>query len=197
VTKNEICLKFGFTALAILLLLSFFIIGCGGYRKFTVRSGVGGCSFEYPSSYARPSIDRFDDSTSVFASTYSREKDPPPDAFIAVTLMKKSDSFPDYRALLEYELSIAQVGQASEFKLVNRSPIAVAGVQGEQIVYHYVRFQSTDLFTVSKRIPAIRHSAYFEKDSRLWDITVDSRADIAVQAIADFEHIMNSFKFLD
>ena len=190
------------TSLVLILLVIILMVflsdttGCCGYRKFTLRNAPTKCSFEYPSSFTRPSVNRDNYSTSITAER--PVKKPPRNAF-HVTVRKIDDYLPDSRTLLEYDLLSAGKNQnIGEFELKDRSSTTVDGVPGEQIAFvNHFSSEYPDVMGKYKRIPILSYKAYFEKNGFLWDIAVVSDPILATQTKADFEHILQSFKFLD
>ncbi len=66
------------------------------------------------------------------------------------------------------------------------SSIIVAGLTGDQVVYHDPR---------QPNAPEVRE-VFFDYDGRIWDLYIYSEAALAEQARLDFEHIIQTFKIL-
>jgi hypothetical protein len=194
--KKEITLKAGLITLSILVILSF-NMGCSGFRGYTFHNQFADCSFEYPSSYNLPSTDDSSED-SIYAFSSLKQSHAPNDAYFIIDISEVSDSFPNTSVLLDFDLNIAQQGQSyNKFYLLERTPITVAGAQGEQAVYSYLRISDTYHTGEIEYIPAISYRAYFEKNGNLLEIIVDSIIERAEQSKMDFEHLINTFKFLD
>jgi hypothetical protein len=191
--------RFGLTVLIFITLLFIPLSGCGDYKKFVLRDGLAGCSFEYSSRYASPTTERLDNLTSVFGSTRRKVSEWPIKSSFGVRVSIRSDFFTDYRALLEYNLQPSRKGtKEDEFNIVSRSPVVIDGAVGEQVIYNYINYlYTTSHFSPSGQESRTAFEAYIENGEFLWEISVNAQTTLKDQAKADYEHILTSFKFLD
>ena len=203
--KKGFYLKIGLPMLTIIVSLLIVTISCSGYRKFTFSNAFEDCFFEYPSSYHVISIDRAKDGStiaSVFFALWQTKT--PQDIHIYITVRKTSNVFANYLELLEYSIGIAQRGQSNdEFNIVERTPLIIDGISGEKIIYYHA-IHNPDTYgitngeiTIIEPYPAIEYEAYFEKDRFLWTVKIHSVLDKSEQAKADFQHILQYFRFLN
>lgn len=185
--------------LLILISSSVIMINCScndktGYKEFTVSEGLAPFSFEYPAFYLKPRIDRSLEphSTEVKTSGVIQPRVNGVEALF-ITIFQVSDTYPNALAMLDYDLSCAEEHQ--DFQLLEHSPITVAGIQGERIIYSYSIYPSpadfeTETWTACK--------AYFDSEGLIWRVVIlaDEYA-AAERARDDFEHILETFQILD
>jgi len=191
--------KFIFLVLIFIMLFFIPISGCGDYKIFVLHDGLAGCSFEYSSRYFFPIVSRYDEFTSVFGSTRRNESDWPIKSSFGVDVMRRSNYFTDYRALLEDRLKFSQGGlKEDEFNIISRSPVVIDGAGGEQVIYNYVNYlYTTSHFSPSGQESRTAFEAYFENGEFLWEISVNAQTVYKDQARADFERLIQSFRFLN
>lgn len=77
-------------------------------------------------------------------------------------------------------------GLGAPSQVYERSSLVVAGITGEQVIYHDARMPNT---------PEARE-VFFDYDGRVWNICICSTDGFAEQARLDFEHIIQTFKIL-
>ncbi|OGO22446.1 MAG: hypothetical protein A2144_04355 [Chloroflexi bacterium RBG_16_50_9] len=203
--REEISIKVILVVLLLVLFSSLILIGCGNYKIFMFDNNIANCEFEYPASYVVGDIIRGDFSTIAFALfTYKQVESSTnwSTAYISISGRQKDVSFPDYHALLEYNLKNAQQQYSIYgFNLVERSPLSIENVLGEKIIYNYINPWDSEIIEdeIVKMGPisGIAYEAYFENDGFLWTILFHATAQISAQAKADFEHILQTFKFLN
>jgi len=175
------------------------MMGCNstdttGFSKFTVTEGLSHFSFEYPAFYRTPYVDRALEPNSTEVKTGGVIQ---PGVrgieSLHIEIFQVSDSFPDAKAMLDSSLSRSEEHQ--DFELLERSPITIDGVEGEQIVYSYYGFHAT---MESEAETGTAYKAYFDCKGLIWRIVmlVDEYAQ-AERAEADFDHVIETFRFLD
>ncbi len=195
--KIEVYRRIGVPLLLVMLLLASAASGCSSYSKYTLRNGAVKFSLEYPPSYLTPReyIDQSENPVGLGFDLRHSEEDPMRDAYIWVGVITPGEIFPDYRTSMEFDLRMDLSDQLAG--LVERSPITVDSARGEQVVYPYTWLRVIEGSTELNKTAAITYAAYFEHNGFLWGIGVKSTAGRADEAKADFEHIVQSFRFLD
>jgi hypothetical protein len=76
-------------------------------------------------------------------------------------------------------------------------PITIDAANGERVIYEYERGYATNTAEDLQFIPSIKYMAVVENNEFLWEIELFGIIDRSGQAQADFEHIVNTFKFID
>lgn len=182
----------------VIVALSCVLIVCGEYRRFVLRDELAQCSFEYPSSYSwATTYNSNNESVSISSGLFSGGKDNTEvDSSIHFHILKKNNSFPDYKTLLEFTLDDLKRG-SGEFKLLERSEFTIAGIQGEKICYNYSRIREERKTKKQYLVPSIAYGGYFENNGILWEIIVDAIMEKSKFAEAAFDHIVSSFEFID
>jgi hypothetical protein len=196
---KRICLKLYIFSLAIFIIS--LMMGCTGYKSFTFNNSIKNCLFEYSVLYNITNVNRAESFSiaSVFLLLFSSiSKKSGEDTFIQISITRTSASFPDYEALLEDHLKNEQQGlNMSEFKLDKRSQVTVDGIQGEQIVYSYVRKPDPLSIKKSESHSAIAFAVYFEKNGIIYRIIGDTLVERSAKTRNDFDHIVQTFKILN
>jgi hypothetical protein len=72
--------------------------------------------------------------------------------------------------------------------------MTIDGAKGERIAYYYLRDSIPEK---SESILAVSYRVYFENKGFFWLIDVDAISEKTEQVKADFEHITQTFRFLD
>lgn len=75
------------------------------------------------------------------------------------------------------------------FKLMERSPVMVSGIEGEMIVYE------TDWSLFGTKLQYVR-MVLFDYDGLIWRITGKAEMELVDQMKADFDHVLETFKIL-
>ncbi len=187
---------------AITILLSLFLIvavilsGCGGnYLKANaVKRGIS-FSFEYPPTYTKLTPDAFEDKGPDFSVSllYSKPGSTESKADIQIYVMPLIPiaSRPDAAAWTEEHIKILEENDAN-FQLFERSTIEVSGIDGYTIVYF-----STILGNYLNSPNLICRDAYIDYREYIWKISVLAVEEADNQAKLDFQHLTESFEFLD
>ena len=185
----------------ILFIIIISLIGCSKYNHFSLTEGIAHFSFEYPSSY-------------YLESTRLEEK---PWDYTRIRLLSKDEEFPlahlaqiivDIENIstrysnideeIEQLISWATSQGYRDFCLLERFDVEIAGVEGKGITYSYSsRLESTGVGFRDVIPPAITRNIYFEYNDKIWYISITASEDYAETAKADFEHIIETFKFIE
>lgn len=82
-----------------------------------------------------------------------------------------------------------------EYQFIERSDIVVSGIQGELFVCSLKGLEAgTDMLFP---FPSIIRKIYLDYDDKIVEISMDCYPEMAEQVEEEFEHIINSFKFLN
>jgi hypothetical protein len=149
-------------------------------------------SFEYPSSYIDPSGTLTNEYPSGGVTEYVSDNDR--------YLIKKIITVSIREASLEYPTSGVLIDHAIEdlemfwgqFELIERSNVRVAGIDGEMVVYSGY-FQNLGYTSNHYQVWEV----YLDYMGQIVIIMLYSTVNMADEAEADFEHLIQTFKFLD
>lgn len=196
--KNRICKVVCFLTLISALLLP---TGCKGsspgeYTKFTRKEGPASFSFEYPSTFSKPTVDTANLNVWIRVSTSGV----PPESergYESIYMdVYFANSAPNSSAKLERDLIGYQ--ELRGFRLLDRKSINVAGSSGELIVFSYNGFATL--------IPVVRpldmsdigtaYFAYFDHGGFIWKVRLIADEDGTKYAKVHFQHILKTFEFL-
>ena len=100
-----------------------------------------------------------------------------------------------YSAADEIESVLEDEAKWANFQLLERSPITVSGVEGELVVYLVDKLMPIPVED-GKNLEYVR-AVYFDYNDLTWEIVAKCNQEIMEQVIADFEHIVETFKILD
>ena len=182
----------------LLLIVGVVLGGCGTrseYIKATaVKRGIG-FSFEYPPSYTKLTPDTFEDiggdnSVSLLYSKPGSTLEKADIQIYVIPLAPIADR-PDAFAWEEEHLKILEQNDAG-FILYEGSAIQVSGLDGYKIVYF-----STILGNYLNSTNLICRDAYIDYKEYIWKISVLAVDGMDDQSEPVFEHLIESFKFLD
>ncbi len=183
--------------ISLLLIVSVILGGCGGTEYFkanAVKRGIS-FSFEYPPSYTKLTPDAFEDTGGDYSISllYTKPGSTQEKADIQIYVIPLSPiaGRPDAVAWTEDHLKILEQNDKN-FKLIKRSPVQIAGIDGEMIVYF-----SSLLGNYLNSSYLICRDAYIDYKEYIWKISVLAIEEMSDQAEPDFEHLIQSFKFLD
>ena len=166
-----------------------------GYVLETLTKRDISFSFEYPVGYEKSDPNPYDtagSSADVVGERYlALYNDTKTSKQINIQLWIPTSDYPSAKARLDYYASnIENVGQNPE--ITERSPLSVAGIDGEKLVYTYLLEDSTDM---PNRINC--WIVAFEGKGQIWFISMGTNMLETDEAQADFEHLINTFKILD
>jgi hypothetical protein len=175
-----------------------------GYTRFTQVEGDVHFSFDYPRSYEETFNDVSSGSATVsFDHSIVEEGRIIEDSYLRVDVYRAGlVDVPDAEAALEATIaSFATDEHYSDFEILDRSPVTIAGVEGEQVIFSYCLFEDipSDSEGPSLKLPAtfIVRCAYFDHDNFIWEIFLQSTEGIAEEDGAHFEHILETFAIPD
>lgn len=186
-----------FILIPLLIIVGFVLNGCSGTEYFKVTAIKRGISFffEYPSTYEKLTPDTFDDvggdhSVSLLyskpGSTQSKA-----DIQIYVIPFAPIAGRADATAWTEEHLKILEENDKL-FKLIERSTIQISGIDAKMTGYF-----STILGNYLNSTNLICRDVYVDYKGYIWKISVLAVEEISDQAKSVFEHLIESFKFLD
>jgi hypothetical protein len=187
------------------IILLFYLLNFwyGGFKNYTFNNNYISCSFEYPVSLSIAHVDKGSDESPVaivyFSPIQLKNQD---DLSIALYILKKDLVYRSYSAYLDRDISSFQNSSfKDELIVINRDNITIDGIAYEKLIYSYFRqnvpIYKNDKLVLPDKIPAISYNAYFENNGFLGKISVDAKIKKSEQAKSDFEHLIDSFKFLD
>ena len=194
------CKIFVFLLVVIIIFTGITASGCNGYRKYTFNNTIANCSFDVPLSFGPLSVDNVSENfVSIFGTSILNKESS--DLYLSADVSLISDSYPDYKTLLEDHLKWAKQGQGEdEFNLIERLPITIAGVQGEKITYYYTIHHEARIIDNEIIIPEptqrIKYEAFFENDGILWHIGVSAIVERTEEAQSTFTRIIDTFELL-
>lgn len=168
----------------------------GPYRMPKVFKGFASFLYQYPASFGPLVRDWSVEplSTSVVATSFDQAGELQGMLYVFVT--RVSSALPGAKAMLGDNLHNYEAFMLHDFELLERSRVAVDGMEGERIVYSYVTLRETKQSDSITRLPKVAYEAYFDSKGLIWQIGLDGRADMAKQNEAHFEHILQTFKIL-
>lgn len=190
-TIRNLCISVILTIL--MLFLGIGLTGCSAYREATVIKNGLRFYFEYPRSYSDRNYslnDKEVDSVDLYRYIPG-SKDLEADKAIQVKIWSADANTPSARAFLDGFLEDITWFNTS-FKLIDRSPIRVSNIDGEMIVF-------SEQAGVNLLITG---------STKCWDVNLDYKGKIctisvwanlnnAEEAKLDFDHLVQSFKFLN
>lgn len=192
--------RLGLFLLVLLILLSsvFIFTGCSGYTRFTLREGDAHFTFEYPKDYD----EKYVSIVSIFTRmTFCRSllEEDWIDSWFRVRVSKVGwwSSYPDAKATLEADI-LWSADTFEDYQILERSPVSVAGVEGEQVISSYTAEHDdphADYFM--KEGLTVNRDIYFDHNGFIWEITMMSIEEMAEADEAVWEHILKTFKILD
>jgi hypothetical protein len=190
----------GKAAVCVVLLFIFsFFPGCTAskYEKVTVSQGSMPFTFEYPKSLKTG--DDFNDWILVhyiYLSSTKHDGDGKEhtEKLLRIAIDDFTSNIPDASASIA---STVRILTASNYPIKNveileRTGMTVAGITGEMIHYNAV-FPATPSY--DNHLMSCRELAFVYKQY-VWKISYDTYAELENEAAAEFDNIVNSFKFI-
>lgn len=179
--------------------------GCSSYKRFTLREGDAHFSFEYPGNYEEVLTHVYSGWAAVSFDHELVEED-----WIIESSYLRVDVYeagrrgnPDAEAALESAITrIATEEYYSDFEILERSSVSIAGVKGEQCTLSYCyreEIPATDDEGPFLKLPALMtvRCVYFDYNGFIWEIWLRSTEGFAEEDKAHFEHIIETFEILD
>lgn len=166
-----------------------------GYILETLSKRDIDLSFEYPVGYEKSDpnpYERTDIEMEVVGERYlALYNETKTSKQINIQLWNPTADYPNAKARLDYyAANIVNTGENPEIS--ERSPLRVAGVDGEKLVFTYTMENAQDM---PSRIYC--WVAAFDSKGQIWFIILATNIEPPDEAQADFEHLVNTFKILD
>jgi hypothetical protein len=176
----------------IIFSMSIAITGCGDYKQVTITKKGIRCSFEYPSSYIDIYYSLNSENDFSFLVRYPPDNQNKGDREITISFFIPNEDYPDAKSFLNEFLENMKSIEGEEFQLIKRSSITVSGIECEIVVhsgnYHFAYLNSAH---------AKCWEIYLDYRGYMWILGLDSNIDITEGAEEEFQHLINSFRFLD
>jgi len=168
------------------------LTGCGEYKTFTLKKGVGYFSFEYPSHFKVEDVEINDDyhytDVTILGPWLEKEKG---NSLIGVFVMEPDEYNPNAKTVLEGSLRLAS--ELPDFELLDRYPVTVAGIQGEQYIFFCLLYPES-LYTYEvEPAPTIFKRVFFDYGGFIWKITFRSNTSTAETDQVYFDHLLETF----
>lgn len=194
------------------------IAGCNssnnGYESITIENYQCSYSLEYPSSYENEYREVFESITPFSYLTLSgpvtlqeAEVFNPDTGEIQTVLGKRGTSSiiirvsnskiyfgESYSAADRIEALLEGQASWANFKLLNRLPLTVSGVQGEMVEYLVDRLMPIPVED-GKNLDYVC-AVYFDYYGLLWEIRAECIQEMKAQILVDFHYIIQSFKII-
>ncbi len=175
------------------------------YKTFITQQDVTRFSFEYPSYYEIVSYQPMPDYpvTSMILVGPSAEEEKGNIKHLEIHVTGFSQ---DAKAEMEWRISdyrsSIMVGATKDFKIIEKNQVIVAGASGWEIIFSFkqIPVQIHGLDDIKMRdepIQIISRYLYLEHQEMVWEISLYSDAVTDDQAKFDYEHIIQTFKFID
>ena len=185
-----------------------------GYTQITVKNDLGSYSLEYPSHYresigedtefwvpyaylhldgpvANQTADVFDPDTGEIQTVVGQRGS----SYINVEISNFTLGYGEvFTATAALERRLEGESTWKSFKLLERSPVTISGVEGELVVY--LNNQLMPLPVEDENSLEYVCSVFFNHNELTWEITATSFESLQVQVRADFDHVISTFKLL-
>jgi hypothetical protein len=166
-----------------------------GYKIYTGNSKGIPVSFEYPNSWKRKSIE----SIGIIKSMLFLREDVSFNLSVASQPNKANNGdFTDSNELTNYYTNI--YSKLPEFQLLSQTPVDVNKIRGANIIY---RFRSIEFVPEAppesaniNQIDIVRE-VIIDYKGNIYDIGAEIREDRYKSIEKDFDHLINTFKFLN
>jgi len=150
-------------------------------------------TFEFPADYDENAFTILSDYpyTDIFFGRHSPIYEHNEITF-SFQIQEPYSGFPDAKSMLD-DMDYPIYYEYSEFKLLERSPVMIGTITGEQIIF------SSTLHSFDKMIPVITRKVYFDHNGLIYTIMMSIMSidpNIVDTANADFDHILETFEFL-
>jgi hypothetical protein len=164
------------------------------YQTFTMSEGAGHFSFDYPAGFTVTEtkiVDEEPKNTLVkFTGPAPGDKQTQTPG-ISIAVMERNPFAVNAKAALDLQMNV--MGKQREFKLMERNPVKIAGINGEGIMFSYLRGSDETKPGVQVFVRAV----YFDARELIWIIyfnpaVKDGKTDKAV-----YEQVLKTFKVLE
>ncbi len=180
--------------LLLVIVLSCISIGCKSYDKHVLSHANISFSFEVPKSYEFTRDSLIENGLVEIGFEMGIPIDPGKyfyDPELTILMIESYDSLKEF--LDDRLSSILSSSDINGMTLLERSPVTISGLEAEQVVFS-ITSQVPD---PDPKYPAISRRVYFKYSQEIWTIDLTSSKDIADQVKPDFDHIIESFQFID
>lgn len=99
------------------------------------------------------------------------------------------------KTIVEYQ-ELEAAGNVKDFKVIYKRKVVVSGVKGWEIKYSFINYTYTQFGFVNPR-PLVGRDLCFANDDMSFEIRFISDADIINKTGKYFDHILQTFKFLE
>jgi len=189
----------------LIYILSISIFGCSkyeinrannGYKIFTLKKGMGKCSFEYNHQYRVMIVETTESYNGISLS--GPEISPGIDmSSLQISCHKQNEGDQGYLNSLEDRLKWER-NISMDFAILERFPVNISGESGEEVAYNYLwkrpnspEAKSGDPQQIYSRIVMFVHN------NNIWTVGIGSGVEYVETVKKDFEHIIQTFKLLD
>ena len=192
--------------ISILIISAVFLAGCVGnnespttsdseYIKVTATKNGISFSFKYHITYGLLTPDALQDTGDdpSVSLVYARPGNITDkyDKQLYIRACDPMESRPDAATWMERHINLLEENDAA-FELIERSTVRIAGIDGEMAAYH-----SSILGNYLSSDYTVCWDAYIDYQGYIWKLSVLTIEYIGDQAESDFEHLIESFEFLD
>ncbi|MBN1692685.1 MAG: hypothetical protein JW845_03920 [Dehalococcoidales bacterium] len=166
-----------------------------GYLKATATKLGINFTFEYPDSYIKLTPVAFEDTGGdnsinlLYVEPGTAEGKA--DKQIQIIPLAPIKGRPNAVAWANEHITILEIND-EEFELIERSTIEVAGISGEMIAY-----KCSILGNYMNSPNLIIRDVYLDYQGYIWKISVLSITELGAQVEPDFDHLTDTFDFLD
>ena len=196
--------KFTQCFLSFLLIISGVIsVSCtpcnDGYKQYHIEKGIVNFSFDYPCSYDEVGLEVDDDFTLITLNgPYHKDLED----FTLISIFVVDSDDPDFlKPERRLNNAISLYETFLDYRLIERSSVNVAGIEGQQILYFYNKERpeigDAGYIPGAGPAPTIAREIYFIDKGRLWNITIFSNDSTSEADMADFEHMLETFTILN
>jgi hypothetical protein len=198
------------------VLLSCCTISRSSYKTVTVENEICSYSLEYSRYYkkAGPRIDRDPEPGWTSFKLLAPDKEEPME-YVQVPSGKMKTGTVSYTpavisifvvvadkppevdtSMKRLESTLKHATKFENFELLERSPVEVAGIEGEMIVYLVDNILPI-IFKENLGRLEYHRVVYFDYNGLIWEMEAQCNQEMANQVNADFDHIVQTFKILD
>ncbi len=168
--------------------------GSSGYKEISIKRGLARFSFEYPFEWSISPIEIRGDHTifSIYGEGHSES------TIWSFLIEPVSQRKPSAEVGLENTLS--DYAKRLDFDIIERSEINIlSGILGYQAIFTYSLILAPPGHGGSggPPQPRIDRTIYFKHNNLIWNLDTDSGSDVFEKDDIYFEHMLDTFKFLD
>ena len=201
----------------ICIFIAYQVYSCSrdGYKQITIKNELGSYSLEYPSHYKKNIRDNLEFKVPYTDFTLEgpvkKETvevfDPETGEIKTVTGKRGTSSISinicnlkvyygeSYSAVDFYDDLLQGLTKWENFRILERSPITVAGIEGELVVYLVDKLMPIPVED-GKNLTYVR-AAYFDYNDLVWEIEAKCNQDIQDEVTGYFNHVIETFEILE